>query len=83
MAQSFLEDQDESEALNFKKLALIEQVNEKFDAQENLNDLAILYEITGFQDELPADDIDFWSNYANFKVLGATQMAINDVKVGE
>ena len=65
-----------------KKLALIDQVNERFNAQENLKDLAILYEITGFQDEVP-DDGDFWSNYGNFKVIGATQMAINDIKVGD
>ena len=66
-----------------KKLELIEKVNERFNAQENLKDLAILYEITGYQDNGPLDDDDFWSNYGNFKVLGATQMAINDVKVGD
>ena len=65
-----------------KKLALIDQVNERFDAQDNLKDLAILYEITGFQGEVPEDG-DFWSNYGNFKVIGATQMAINDIKVGD
>ena len=66
-----------------KNLDLIEKVNQKFNSQENLKDLAILYEITGYQDMGPPDDEDFWSNYDNFKVLGATQMAINDVKVGD
>ena len=47
-----------------------------------MKDLAILYEITGFQGEVPEDG-NFWSNYGNFKVIGATQMAINDIKVGD
>ena len=66
-----------------KKLELIDKVNQRFNPKENLKDLAILYEITGYQDDGPLDDVDFWSNYGNYKVLGATQMAINEVKVGD
>ena len=55
--------------LNFKRLNLISTVNERFNADESSQDLAILYEITGFQGENPPDDPDFWSNYANYKVI--------------
>ena len=34
-------------------------------------DLAILYEITGYQGDSPPDDSEFWVHYANFKVLAA------------
>ena len=54
--------------LETKKLALIESVQEQFDVDRSLEDLAILYEITGFQAQIH-DDLngDFWANYANFK----------------
>ena len=49
---------------------LLETVLERF----NLNmesgdpaDLAILYEVTGYQADSPLDDADFWADYANFK----------------
>ena len=69
---SLLEDDDLSELQTSKKLTLIEKVNERFDAQENFNDLAILYEITGYQESGQTVNADFWSNYANLKVLGAS-----------
>ena len=68
-AQSLLEDNEESEILKYKRLELISTVNERFNADESSQDLAILYEITGYQGENPPDDPDFWSNYANYKVV--------------
>ena len=54
--------------LESKKLTLIENVQERFDAERSLEDLAILYEITGFQGQIPGDfNADFWANYADFK----------------
>ena len=47
-AQSLLEDHEEVEIQKSKKLALIETVKDRFDTEQNLQDLAILYEITGF-----------------------------------
>ena len=67
-AQSLLEDHEEVEIQKSKKLALIETVKDRFDTEQNLQDLAILYEVTGFQGEIPEDkEEDFWANYANFK----------------
>ena len=74
--------------LESKKQALIENVEQQFDAKESLEDLAILYEITGFQGQIPDDlkDADFWENYANFKNSSSRQFddllqGINDSKV--
>ena len=61
----------EERELNFnKKLELMQIVQDCFDGSEVLEprDLAILYEITGYQGENPPDDSEFWANYANYKV---------------
>ena len=61
-----------------RRADLITKCQEKFDAMENSNDLAILYEITGFQGDYASDKADFWSNYSHQKkVLAANQIAIN------
>ena len=39
--------------LETKKLTLIELVQQQFDVDRSLEDLAILYEITGFQAQIP------------------------------
>ena len=43
---------------------ITDQVLQKFDPNRNLNDLAILYEVTGYKSSGPADfDPDFWQNF--------------------
>mmetsp|Transcript_33516 Transcript_33516/g.44164 ORF Transcript_33516/g.44164 Transcript_33516/m.44164 type:complete len:82 (+) Transcript_33516:1008-1253(+) len=57
-------------------LNLMEMVREHNFTENNV-DLAILYEITGFQQDA-GDDIDFWANYESYRSDGwNTQMAIN------
>ena len=46
--KALIEDQEEFKKKQSKKLALAEDVNQRFDAEQNMQDLAILYEITGF-----------------------------------
>ena len=53
-------------------------VNEELEAR----DLAILYEITGYQGDNPPDDADFWANYANYKVPGAREVSLNNSSGG-
>ena len=66
--KALIEDQEEFKKKRSKKLALAEDVNQRFDAEQNMQDLAILYEITGFQGKVPdSGEVDFWTNYANFK----------------
>ena len=49
-AQSFLEGDDEAnQMIKIKNLNLLSTVTEVFDSEENVMDLAILYEVTGFQ----------------------------------
>ena len=48
LMHTLLEDHEEVEIQKSKKLALIETVKDRFDTEQNLQDLAILYEITGF-----------------------------------
>ena len=67
-AQSLLNGVDESEQLlQVKQEILLHSVQEQFGQESDPLDLAILYEITGFQGDSPEDDQDFWENYANYK----------------
>ena len=59
-------------------MALCEKVQEAFDPEQNTKDLAILYELTGFQGDLPPDDQEFWAEYATYKVLGEAQIELNE-----
>ena len=77
IAQGLLENDEEQNMLDNRKEMLVQTVSEHFDSEINQNDLAILYEITGYQGENPPNEYDFWSNYANFKILGAAQNDIN------
>ena len=64
--QSLLECKEEALILQNKKITLIDNVQEQFDALRNREDLAILYEITGFQGEIPYElNADFWDNYVD------------------
>ena len=47
-AQALIEGEDEMEAVTLKRLELIESVKQNFNTHLSVNDLAILYEITGF-----------------------------------
>ena len=38
---------------------LLREIREKFDPEEIVADLCILYEVTGYQDE--SADVDFWN----------------------
>ena len=73
--------------LETKKLTLIESVQQQFDVDRSLEDLAILYEITGFQAQISQDlNEDFWANYAHFKDSSKREFdglleGINDKKV--
>ena len=66
-----------------KKMQLIEAVQDCFgENEEDLEleakeDLAILYEITGFQGDNPTNDADFWANYANYKSNGSLEQLIS------
>ena len=55
-----------------KKMQLVQTAEEIFSTEVlEARDLAILYEITGYQADNPPDDTEFWANYANYKVLAA------------
>ena len=62
--------------LRLKNLTLQETVIDQFDPQDSAMDLAILYEVTGYQGENPESDPNFWNNYANFK--DQDSLTIND-----
>ena len=47
---------------------LLREIREKFDPDEIVADLCILYEVTGYQDE--SADVDFWNQYMDFFELG-------------
>lgn len=72
------EEIEEQQIKTMKKEDLQANVLEHFDGDGNEAldrcDLAILYEITGFQDESPAGDEEFWVNYANYKTLALDQV---------
>ncbi len=53
-------------------------MQENFTQQDQALDLAILFEVTGFQGESPDGDDEFWINYASYKESSFGQMAIND-----
>ena len=59
-------------------MALAQKVQEAFHPEENIKDLAILYELTGFQGDMPQDDQEFWADYASYKVLGQAQIDLNE-----
>ena len=75
------EDAEERDLRDNKKFLLIENVRELFDSETNSKDLAILYEITGYQGDNPVGDDEFWANYANYKVLGADQIDLNSLSL--
>ena len=54
-SHSLLPNEDDSETTSLKRQNLIETVEKHFDSEENLHDLAILYEITGFQGDAPTN----------------------------
>ena len=57
----------------------METIQDCFVSEElEARDLAILYEITGYQGDNPPDDTEFWANYANYKVLGAREISLNN-----
>ena len=67
-SHSLLSNDNESETIDIKRQKLIKKVQENFDSEENMHDLAILYEITGYQGEAPASQEDFWAYYTDLKV---------------
>ena len=46
---------------------MIRTIKEQFDPENDVKDLCILYEVTGYQG---GDDPDFWENYKDFYELG-------------
>ena len=57
---------EDRERKNTKKQKLVEKVLEQFDAEKNSSDLAILYEVTGFQGVNQDSRRElFWKNYAS------------------
>ena len=66
------------ELLTEDQRELLLEIREKFDPVEIVADLCILYEVTGYQGDNPANDEDFWANYADYKVLGANQILLNE-----
>ena len=63
---------------NVKKLTLAQKIEDRFNPEDSSKDLAILYEITGFQGDVPPDDTEFWADYATYKVLGEAQIELNE-----
>ena len=75
-AQNLIGEDEEAEAQRIADLNLMEQIRE-IPFVENATDLAIMYEITGYQGEKTGDD-DFWANYESYREAGwSSQMAIN------
>lgn len=70
----------ETAMLREKQLNLLETV-QNLNSWESPADLAILYEVTGFQIE-PVDDEEFWNNYEKYREVDQNgQMAINEEDV--
>jgi len=63
--------------LRTKQLVLLDTVLASFDIEENNFDPAILYEVTGYQTDIPGDR-EFWANYADNKVRATNLMSVND-----
>ena len=77
------EELENREQTKNKKLQLMESIQDSFVNEElEARDLAILYEITGYQGDNPPDDADFWANYANYKVPGAREVSLNNSSGG-
>ena len=73
------EELEERELSDNKKLQLKETIEGCFaDEELEARDLAILYEVTGYQGDNPPDDAEFWANYANYKVPGAREISLNN-----
>ena len=53
---------------------LISAIREKFDPDDIVADLCILYEVTGYQDK--SADADFWPMYMDFSELGEDENLI-------
>ena len=77
-AQHLIDGEDEElEAQRMTQLNLIETVRE-ITFNEDAANLAIMYEVTGFQGEKEGDD-EFWANYESYKSSGWNeQMNINE-----
>ena len=48
--------------------ALLQEIQDKFDPEEIVADLCILYEVTNYKDE--SAEADFWDQYMDFYELG-------------
>ena len=56
----------------------METVQNLFDDEMlEASDLAILYEVTGYQAVYSVNSTDFWENYTNSKDLAAEKMLLN------
>ena len=79
-AKALIEDQEEFKLKQSKKEALVETVSQRFDAEQNKSDLAILYEITGFKGKIPDDgEAEFWTDYGNLKNHTARYETVTDI----
>ena len=64
------------EGLTEAQRALLQEVADEFNPEEEAADMAILYEVTGFQTE--SHNFQFWDNYRDFEELGETKLVRND-----
>ena len=61
-------DLDRDVRLTDTQKQMIREIRERFEPEENVTDLCILYEVTGYQDE--SAEVGFWESYKDFFELG-------------
>ena len=57
-----------ADMLTGEQMELLREIREKFDPDDIVADLCILYEVTGYKDS--SADSDFWNQYMDFFELG-------------
>ena len=64
--------------LTEEQIMLLQEISERFSAEDDAADLSILYEVTGYKAE--SQNFEFWSAYTDFEELGETKLFRKDGK---
>ena len=74
-SHSFVNDEN----LTDDQKALLKEIQGKFDPLNNVSDVCILYEVTGYKDE--STEEDFWDQYLDYFELGNDQNLVKKNKL--
>ena len=59
---------ENDENLTEEQLMLLQEISQRFSAEDDVADLSILFEVTGYKSE--SQNFYFWSEYTDFEELG-------------